>query len=388
VKVVLTYRVLQHWRTPVFQRLAKWPGISFCALYGADFPGTQVSSGSDLSGFKHRRLLTIPLKFSRRGEAICMPLCPTLPFHLARERPAVILAEGGSNLLNNLLVFAYAGLTRTPVVWWTLGEIRRHGPVSLSQRIFRRIVVMMERRSASLLGYSSVALDYFGRHGYPEERQFRAVNCVDTERVIAETKATAGRVAHLRRQYGLEGKQVLLFVGALVPGKRLEDLIAVYAILRRRHPELRLMIVGDGSHRSVLEREARETGAGDVIFTGRIVDDVHAHFELGDIFALPGLGGLAVSEAMAHGLPVIATEADGCEVDLVEEGKNGYLLPVGDRGKLEACLDMLLSDPRTLESMKRHSRWMIENRFNIHTYMENVVAAVDYAYTERRRGVA
>ena len=102
------------------------------------------------------------------------------------------------------------------------------------------------------------------------------------------------------------------------------------------------------------------------------------------VFVLPGLGGLAISEAMAHGLPVVATEADGCEVDLVEEGANGYLLPVGDRDALEARLDEMLSDPQRLERMSAHSRQVIERRYNINTYMQNVVAAVKYAHTGRR----
>ena len=106
-----------------------------------------------------------------------MPLCPTLPFELLRERPDVILSEGGSNLFNNFLVFGYAFLTRTPVVWWTLGELRGSEALSVVQRLFRWLVRQMELRSSALLGYSSVALDYFDRQGYPKERQFCAVNC-------------------------------------------------------------------------------------------------------------------------------------------------------------------------------------------------------------------
>ena len=386
-KVVLTYRVLQHWRTPVFRRLATWPGIRFLALHGGDFPGTKAVNGRQLTGFEHRELATIRFDLARDDNPIPMPLCPTLPIHLLRERPDVILAEGGSNLFNNFLMFAYALLTRTPVVWWTLGELRGGEALSRSQRLFRWLVRQMERRSAALLGYSSVALEYFDRQGFPRERQFRAVNCVDTDQVLAATAASLDQVDGLRRAYGLEGKRVLLFVGALIPPKRLEDLIHAYAALSPRHPDLRLLIVGDGSHRAALEREVAAVGAEGVVFAGQVIEDIHAHFELGDIFVLPGLGGLAISEAMAHGLPVLATEADGCEVDLVEEGANGYLLPVGDRQALEERLDRLLSDPALLARMSAHSRWVIDHRYNIHTYMENVVAAIDYA-RRGSRGVA
>ena len=70
-------------------------------------------------------------------------------------------------------------------------------------------------------------------------------------------------------------------------------------------------------------------------------------------------------------------------MDLVEVGKNGYLLEVGDREQLEACLEKLLDEPELIARMGEHSRWVIDNRYNINTYMENVVAAVEYA-AERR----
>jgi glycosyltransferase involved in cell wall biosynthesis len=386
MKVVLTYRVLQHWRTPVFRRLARWPGIEFCALHGGDFPGTKVVNGKDLTGFDHRELATLRVAFRSGGQDTAWPICPTLPFHLLRERPDVVLAEGGSNVLNNLFVFAYAWLTRTPVVWWTLGELRGREERSGLKRIYHRLVVAMERASSALLGYSSVALDYFRRMGYPRERQFRAVNCIDTELAAEELAAAAEEAEGLRRELGLDGKRVLLFVGALIPAKRLEDLIAAYAELRAAHPDLRLLIVGDGSHRQALETFAAEVGADDVIFTGQVVSGVGAYFEVADVFVLPGLGGLAISEAMVHGLPVIATEADGCEVDLVEQGKNGHLLPTGDRDRLVSVLDSLLREPGRIEAMSRHSSWIIENRFNIHTYMENVVAALEHAHASRSGG--
>ena len=92
----------------------------------------------------------------------------------------------------------------------------------------------------------------------------------------------------------------------------------------------------------------------------------------------PGLGGLAISEAMTHGLPVVATLADGCEADLIEEGRNGHILEPGDLPRLEACLEALLSDETRLREMGAHSRRIIEERCNIDTYMENLVAALDY----------
>jgi glycosyltransferase involved in cell wall biosynthesis len=385
MRVALTYRVLQHWRVPVFRRLSKRLGGEFCAFHGPDFPGTKTVNAKDLSGFKHRQLWGIRFNFRRDGDVVGIPFCPTLLFHLWRYRPDVILSEGGSNLLNMIQVWLYSVLTRTPYVWWTLGELREVKRPSLPLRLWRSVVWFLESRAAVFLGYSSLAKQYFDKHGYPKERQFRAVNCVDTEAVLARIPRFEAKAEQLREELGLVGKQVLLFVGAIYQTKRLEDLIDAYCRLRPAHPDVRLVIVGDGPHRAALEAYARQKGA-DVVFPGQVIEDVSAYFLLGDIFVLPGLGGLSISEAMCHGLPIIATQADGCEVDLIEMGKNGYILDKGNVEQLTSRLNEMLSDPERVKSMGEHSRWIIENRHNIETYMDNLMAALQCAYeTSPRR---
>jgi glycosyltransferase involved in cell wall biosynthesis len=384
MKVALSYRVIWHWRLPIFKRLAARPGTEFRAFYGSDHPGTKTVSAKNIEGIDHRRLFTLRINSKYHGERITFSFCPTLLIHLARFRPDVILTEGGSNILNNFLIFFYAGLTGTPVVWWTLGPRLGEGRMSLLQRIFRRTVVAMERRSASLLGYSTLATRYFDEQGYPKEDQFQLVNCVDTDLVARQREAAREQVEPLRRKLGLEGKKVLLYVGEIANTKRLEDLIDVYARLRQKHLDLRLVIVGDGEHRPALEEHARRAGAEDVIFTGRVIEGVSAYFLLGDVFVLPGLGGLAISQAMAHSLPVIATKADGCELDLVEDGQNGYILTPGDQDRMYAVLDQIVSDAEVLRKMSDHSRWIIDNKYNINTYMDALIAALDHAYESRQ----
>ncbi len=377
LKVVLIHRVLPHWRVPVFRRLAGRPGIELTVLHGSDFPGTKTVNAADLSGFTHRELATIRLISRITDEReIAFPLWPTLPWHLLSLRPDVILAEGGSNLPNCLILIACAGLLRIPVVWWTLGEIDHASPLTASQRAFRALVRFLERRCAAYLGFSSLAEAYFDRCGYPKEKQFIAVNCVDTDAVKERIPAARDQAVGLRQELGLEGARVLLFVGALAPYKRVEDLITVYARLRRDHPDLRLVVVGGGTHLRVLEEWAQSEGATDVVFTDEIIEGVDPYFQLADVLVLPGLGGLAISEAMTHGLPIIATIGDGCEVDLIRAGENGYIVTLGDLDRMETCLSELLRDPDRCRAMGESSRRLIDERYNINTYMDQLVSAL------------
>ena len=384
IKVAVTYRVCQHWRVPIFARLSRHPRIQLTVLHGSSVPNTKVTNGDNLDDISHVEHWTI----KKSGvQWVCHPL---IWVTLLRMRPDVILSEGGSNFFTNFFVLAYAMLTRTPVVWWTLGELQGKRQLSLPSRIFRAMMQWQERRASVYLGYSSVALRYFQRMGYPAERCFRAVNCVDTERVFADIESRQTSVAALREQIGLTDQTTtILFVGALVRSKKIDRLLHAYRSLRDEYPDARLVIVGDGPDRSRLEQLAAEQGiAEQTLFAGQVVEQVSDYFEIADVFVLPGLGGLAVSEALAHGLPVLCGLGDGCEVDLVRNGESGFRISSNEDevvvSALVEKLKTLLGQPATLAIMKENARNVILKEHNVDTYTANVVDAIGYAATGTR----
>ncbi len=384
IRVAVTYRVCQHWRVPMFERLTKHEELDVTVLHGSSVAKTKLVNGHDLSRIKHIQHWTIK-----------WPGCewvwhPFLFWSLLRLRPDVILAEGGSNTPSNVGVFAYSMLFRRPVVWWTLGELRGsvyRGPM---KRLFRWSVDIQEWLSSVYLGYSTVAIDYFRRMGRPLERCFRAVNCVDTDKVFLDIAARGAQVAALRRDLGYTDNQfVVLFVGALTAGKKIERLLEAFAELNHKSDNVRLLIVGDGTHRSTLEEYAQRLGiAAHTRFTGNVVEHVSDYFELGDVLVLPGLGGLVISEALAHSLPVICNRADGCEVDLVRDGKTGFRIESDDDEEIVpfivSKLSLLMENQQLCSQMQTNARNIIETEFNVNTYLDNVVDAIRFAATQQR----
>lgn len=148
-----------------------------------------------------------------------------------------------------------------------------------------------------------------------------------------------------RSQFTSEDEHLLCHISNFRPVKRVEDVIGTFALLSRRLP-VKLMMVGDGPDRSAAERKAREEGiANRVFFLGKLKNPLEA-LAISDLFLLPSESesfGLAALEAMACGVPVIATEAGGLP-EVIRHGVSGMLAPVGDVERMADHAEFLL-DP-------------------------------------------
>jgi N-acetyl-alpha-D-glucosaminyl L-malate synthase BshA len=142
------------------------------------------------------------------------------------------------------------------------------------------------------------------------------------------------------------GAKVLMHVSNFRPVKRVPDVVRVFAKIRPRLPSV-LVLVGDGPERPAVEAEAERLGvADDVRFLGK-VDAVADLLRAADLFLLPSASesfGLAALEAMACGVPVVASRVGGVP-EVVEDGESGALVPVGDVDAMaERAVELLEPD--------------------------------------------
>jgi 1,2-diacylglycerol 3-alpha-glucosyltransferase len=150
--------------------------------------------------------------------------------------------------------------------------------------------------------------------------------------------------------------RLLTFVGRLGLEKNVDLLIDAMSFVR--HPDARLLLVGDGPHRENLVRHIKKDKIGDkVIFTGYLGrDDVRSAYHASDALFFASsteTQGLVISEAMSAGLPVVAIQ-DLAIADAVTDGVNGFLCPE-DPQALAAAIDKLLGDPALRSSMSAAS---------------------------------
>jgi glycosyltransferase involved in cell wall biosynthesis len=160
-------------------------------------------------------------------------------------------------------------------------------------------------------------------------------------------------------------RPIILYVGAILAEKQLDVLLE--AVRRLPYGSVSLIIVGDGP--DLASMRAKSSGLAYVKYAGRIVEDVGRFFDAADVFVLPGTGGLAINEAMAHGLPIISSFADGSAEDLVIDGINGYVLKTSDADEIAMRLDTLLGDPEGCEKMGQMSRELITTKFSFRAFI-------------------
>ena len=163
---------------------------------------------------------------------------------------------------------------------------------------------------------------------------------------LAPFQAAEGNA--IRKELGWEHKQVMITVGRLAPEKNFKMLIEAFAIAQRTVPELRLIVVGDGPQRNLLERQAEQAGIREMIcFTGLVpLEEIPGYLKAGDFFCLTSqveTQGLVTMEAMAAGLPVVAVDAVGTR-DVVEHDKTGLLL-ASNSASLAEGIRKICNDP-------------------------------------------
>jgi 1,2-diacylglycerol 3-alpha-glucosyltransferase len=128
----------------------------------------------------------------------------------------------------------------------------------------------------------------------------------------------------VRASFGLEGKEVLLFVGRLAREKGLDMLLQAFTLIHEQRPEVRLLLLGRGPYEDVLKAKVAKLGLQDLVTLAGAVphEDVPDYYAAADLFVFPSTTetqGLVIIEAMAASLPVVAVRAPG-SVDVLTEG--------------------------------------------------------------------
>lgn len=176
-------------------------------------------------------------------------------------------------------------------------------------------------------------------------------------------------VAALRSKHDIHDNDiVILSVSRLVMKNGLDSLIRAFAIFQKKHQTAKLLLVGEGGERFKLENLAKNEGVAEsVIFAGSVPhEQIVPYFHMAHVFARPslseGMGNVFV-EAMAVGVPVVATEVGGI-VDFITDDKTAVVVKMGDTQSIAEGLSRAADDQELREKIIPNARTMAKSFYS------------------------
>ena len=367
------------YQAPLLRRIASEPDLDLRVFFGSDLSlrsykdegfGAQVEWDVPLIEGYHSEFL--PVLRDKRTISVASPINRGIYDRLRGKTggPAMdVLWVHGYATVNALHGMMAARALGIPVLLraesWLKDRERSGLKLAAKHAFFRGLRQMVD----AVLPIGTLNAEYWTHYLGDQVPQFLMPYAVDNSFFQARSvQAATGRQA-LARELDLHpGRPVILFASKLQTRKRCEDLLRATFRLATQLPKDRqpyLLIVGDGEERSNLERMVADAGATNVRFCGfRNQSELPRFFDLCDVFVLPSRHepwGLIVNEVMNAGRAVIVSDDVGSQPDLITDGVEGCVFPVGDVDALVAALLRVLAFPGKAAEMGAHARQRIDS---------------------------
>jgi glycosyltransferase involved in cell wall biosynthesis len=380
-RVRLAYLVSHpiQYQAPLLRRIAQEPDIDLTVFYGSDFSvrgyqdqGFGVGVKWDvplLDGYKH---VFLPRLRDGQDVSFATPMNYGIVRHLrgTGAGPAFdalwVHGYATANSLHGIVAAKTLGIpTLLRADMWLRDRPRSRLKLALKSVFMNSLKLMIDGVLSAGTLNSAYWHQYFG-DGIPRFLMPYAVdNAYFSQRA---QEAQPGR-ANLQAELGLDpARPVILFASKLQTRKHCDHLVEAYARLSPAagaDPHPYLLIVGDGEERAALERRAAATGFSSIRFCGfRNQSELPRFFDLATVFVLPSRHepwGLIVNEVMNAARPAIVSDDVGCAPDLIDDGVNGCIYPVGDVPALESALRSVLDTPGVAAQMGQRAYERIQS---------------------------
>jgi glycosyltransferase involved in cell wall biosynthesis len=339
-------------------------------LAGVDDPSMESFVGGMSLRTAYERVITLPTGL-RRALRECEPLC---------------VVSGGFGP-SALIAACWCRSAQVPYVLWSGAWPGQATAVGALQSGARKWLV---RKAQAFIAYGTAAADYLVSLGARSDRVFCAWNTVDLEEIASRARAAASRLSELTPKYRLAAAN-LLYVGTLVESKGVKELVSAALAVEAHDRDWALHLVGAGPAADELERLIRGAGKGDHFrFHGlRPPEDVAELLGVVDGLLLPTkreAWGLVINEAMACGVPVVASPWAGATRDLIVDGVTGYVVEPIDTAALANVMSRLLSGDPSCKEVGRAGAKAVRAKASLENSAEGFALAVECALSHRGSG--
>ena len=348
-------RILPSYRGPFFDLLATACTGGVSVLHGEPMVDEGIRCDTNLRIAKQHPTRN---RYVRIGPGYLCLQSDVVPW-LERVQPDVLIAEANPRILSTARASNWMRRRGKPVLGHGLGVPPITSRLSFRRFLRGRFLHLFD----AFIAYSTLGARQYEDQGVPKSRVFVALNAVASRDVPTPP----------RRAYVPGHRVRIVYLGRLTREKRVDLLIRACATLSG---EVTLTVIGDGPNRAEFEALARSQLPG-ATFRGDLRGNMlsSALYEC-DVCVMPGSGGLAIHDAMAHGLPVVVAESDGTQFDLVRKG-NGWLVPPGDLRALVDTLRSVISEAPRLRTLGAESYRIVREEISLEAMVASIVHAAN-----------
>lgn len=277
---------------------------------------------------------------------------------------------GGYSTPTLMLAIQYLKLKRMPFYLEVDG-----GLISKDSKIKYKIKKHFISSAYGWMASGEIAKNYLCYYGADRSKIYSYSFTSLKSKDILNTLPGENEKAILRKKLGMKNNKIILSVGRFTYnngyGKGFDILLDTMTMLNEDYS---LYIVGDKPTQEFIELK-QKLKLKNVYFEGfKTKDELKEYYKAADLFCLQTRGdvwGLVINEAMSNGLPIITSDKCVAGLELVDEGGNGFIVPVDDVETLAAKIDLILKDDRlrkimALNSLKIIKNYTIENMANEH----------------------
>jgi glycosyltransferase involved in cell wall biosynthesis len=299
---------------------------------------------------------------------------------IRRLRPHILHTHTAKAGAIGRLAALASGDARPPIVVHTFhGHVLRGYFDAPRTAAFRTIERRLARSTTRLVAVSPEVRDDLVALGVAAPERFSVIRLgIPLESRIASDGADRVR---LRTLFGVPADRFVVgWIGRMTAIKRVEDVLLAVRELRGRGVDATLCLVGDGPDRDDIEQRAHDVGLARHLLSVGYQRDVAPFYAFMDALLLPSANEgtpVVAIEALAAKRPVVATRVGGVP-DVVDDGDDGFLVPVGDVGAMAAALERLARDPDLRAGMGELGRERVVPRYRV----ERLVDDVDALYRE------
>jgi len=357
-KVMFLTNIPSPYRVQFFEKLAEYVDVTVL------FHDNKIAhSGRDAAWFgtektSFRQIQLLKCVFSRGEECLCLDVIDWL------KKPFDEIIICGYSSPTVMLAIAYLRMKKIPF-WMEVDG----GLIREDSKFKFKLKNAMVSSASGWFSSGKKTTEYLIHYGAEEDKIHTYPFSSLSEADIRKNTVTREEKISIREELGIKENKIILSIGQFIHRKGFDVLLHAAASLNQN---IGIYIVGGEPTEDYL-RLRESMGLNNVHFVGfQKKEELAKYYMAADVFVLPtreDIWGLVINEAMAYGLPVITTDRCVAGLELVEDGVNGYMVPVEDSDALSEAIEKMFSSnygKMGEASLKKIRPYTIENMAKVH----------------------